>query len=95
MSQVPPSLGVSGLLLPALIGAAYFSRCLGQAVFFDQRQTVRALGGLTLALSFYAGMLQLLLYANWVRLPVLLSLFVASLLASHLLARRRVVAPNA
>ena len=95
MSQVPLSLGASGLLLPALIGAAYFARCLGQFVFFDRRRSVRALGGLTLALAFYAGMLQLLLYADCVRLPVLLFLFVASLLASYWLARRRVVAAGA
>jgi hypothetical protein len=93
MLHIPNSLGAPGLLLPALLGAAYFSRCLGQAVFFDQRQSLRALGGLTLALAFYTGCLLLLLYANQLRLPVLGLVFVASLLAAHVLASRRSVAP--
>ena len=92
MPHVPNSLGAPGLLLPALLGAAYFSRCLGQAVFFDHRQSVRALGGLTLALAFYAGSLQLLLYTNQLRLAVMLLVFVASLLAAHILASHKNVA---
>jgi hypothetical protein len=93
MPHVPNSLGAPGLLFPALLGAAYFSRCLGQTVFFDQRQSLRVLGGLTLALAFYTGSLLLLLYANQLRLSMLVLLFVASLLAAHVLARRKRVAP--
>jgi hypothetical protein len=93
MPHVPNSLGAPGLLFPALLGAAYFSRCLGQAVFFDQRQSLRALGGITLALSFYTGSLLLLLYANQLRLSVLGLLFVTSLIAAHALASRKSVAP--
>jgi hypothetical protein len=92
MPHVPTSLGAPGLLLPALLGAAYFSRCLGQVVFFDQGRSLRALGGLTLALAFYTGSLLLLLYANQLRLPVLALVFLASLLAAHVLANRKVSA---
>lgn len=92
MPHVSNSLGPLGLLVPALLGAAYFSRCLGRAAFSDQRQSLRVLGGLTLALGFYTGSLLLLLYTNWLRLPALLGLFLASLVGAHLLARRKTIA---
>lgn len=89
MPHVPNSLGAPGLLFPALLGAAYFSHCLGLIVFADRRRSVRALAGITLALAFYAAGLQVLLYANLLRLPVLLIVFVASLGAAHVLAARK------
>src|SRR4051812_36490374 len=93
MPHVPTSLGASGLLLPALLGAAYFSRCLGQAFFSDQRRSVRALAGVTLALAFYTGGLLVLLYANLLRLPLLLFVFVVSASVAHALAARKSVTP--
>lgn len=89
MASVPAILGPTGLLVPALVGAAHFARCLGCLAFSRAPRRVRVLGGVTLALAFYTACLQLLFYTNGVRLPLLLAVFLASLAAAHFAVRRR------
>lgn len=83
------SFGPSGLLLPALALAALLVLDVGALAFPKSSARYRVVGGLTLVLSGFVLVLQLLFYVNWLWPRTLFAVLIASVVTARVLVARR------